>query len=156
METASGLTGMRARWHEIFSQFDLSVLHKPRRENVVTDAFSRWAYPANVQRQDVSQHGDSMAAQQVKEMETLLRKQERETGQTYSAPSTPGDERGKKAPKWDPESYRLVGKLIQEATEQLGVCRNQVHVDLFASEDNVHERLYITKERDALSYDWSD
>ena len=69
VETKSGLTGRRARWHEIFSQFDLTKVYKPGKDNVVADAMSRWAYPASTAKGDVSIHGTAESAQEVKDME---------------------------------------------------------------------------------------
>jgi hypothetical protein len=57
MDTPSGMTGRRARWHEKLSRFDLTVVHIPGVDNVVADAMSRWAYPASQGYGDVSIHG---------------------------------------------------------------------------------------------------
>ena len=62
VETPSGPTGRRARWHEIFSQFRLSIQYQPGKTNLEADAMSRWAYPASQERQDVSAHGSAQAA----------------------------------------------------------------------------------------------
>ena len=67
INTPSGPRGRRARWHETFSQFDLTINYVPGPENIVADAMSR--YPATCARQDVSTHGDLEAREEVKQME---------------------------------------------------------------------------------------
>ena len=70
VDTPSGPTGRRARWHEIFSQFHLTILYQPGRTNVVADSMSRWAYPASLDRQDVCQHGTAQASKEIKDMQS--------------------------------------------------------------------------------------
>ena len=67
VETPSGPRGRRGRWHEILSQFDLTIEYLPGTENLVADAMSRWAYPASSSRQDVSWHGTKEAKEEVDE-----------------------------------------------------------------------------------------
>ena len=57
VDTASGMTGRRARWHEKLSRFHLTVIHIAGADNVVADAMSRWAYPAGQGYGDISIHG---------------------------------------------------------------------------------------------------
>ena len=47
LETLGGPSWRQARWHELFSKFDLHVLYTPGPVNTVGDFLSRWAYPAN-------------------------------------------------------------------------------------------------------------
>ena len=68
VDTPSGPRGRRGRWHETLSQFDLQVAYIPGPDNVVPDALSRWAYPANSSREDVSFHGSLEAKEEVKRM----------------------------------------------------------------------------------------
>ena len=68
VETPSGPTGRRARWHEIFSQFNLSISYMAGKTNVAAYAMSRWAYPASQARQDVCRHGSKDSADDVKKM----------------------------------------------------------------------------------------
>ena len=56
MSTISGPLGSRVRWHEFLSGFDLEVIYLPSPENVVTEALSRWPYPAGLD-QDCTFHG---------------------------------------------------------------------------------------------------
>ena len=46
VDTPSGPAGRRARWHETMSKFDITVQYLPGKENIITDAISRYAYPA--------------------------------------------------------------------------------------------------------------
>ena len=57
MDTPSGMTGRRARWHEKLSRFHLTVVHIAGSDNIVADAMSRWAYPAGQGYGDISIHG---------------------------------------------------------------------------------------------------
>ena len=66
LDTPSGPVGRRARWHQIFSKFDLTVGYIPGKENLIADVLSRWAYPASQALRDVSKHG---SAQDKEEME---------------------------------------------------------------------------------------
>ena len=75
VDTPSRPRGRRARWHETMSQFNLSVEYLPGKENLVADAFSRFAYPASSIREDVSFHGSAAAHAEVSE---LLEKEVRE------------------------------------------------------------------------------
>ena len=68
VETPSGPTGRKARWHEVFSQFNLVITYQPGSTNTVADAMSRWAYPASTERQDVSVHGSAKSAGEVARM----------------------------------------------------------------------------------------
>ena len=59
LDTLSGPTGRRARWHELLSKFDLSVVYIPGKDNVVADGLSRWAYPASRAMADTTIHGSA-------------------------------------------------------------------------------------------------
>ena len=62
LDTPSGPIGRRARWHELFSLFDLKVQYVPGRDNVCADALSRWAYPASQAFADATIHGSEQDA----------------------------------------------------------------------------------------------
>ena len=47
LKTVGGPFPRQARWHELFSKFDLHVPYTPGPVNPVGDFLSRWAYPAN-------------------------------------------------------------------------------------------------------------
>jgi hypothetical protein len=79
VDTPSGPRGRRARWHETFSQFDVTINYVPGPENTVADGMSRFAYPANSARDDVSIHGSLEARDEVKRMEEQERKEAKET-----------------------------------------------------------------------------
>ena len=66
VDTPSGPAGRRARWHEVLSNFHLSVQYVPGKDNVVADAMSRFAYPACKTFQDVSTHGSEEARREAK------------------------------------------------------------------------------------------
>ena len=75
METPSGTAARRARWHETLSKFDLEVQYLPGKENVVADAFSRFAYPACKAFRDAIFHGSAAARE---EMKTIIEEELRE------------------------------------------------------------------------------
>jgi hypothetical protein len=72
LDPPSGPLGRRARWHQIFSKFDLSVGYIPGKENEIADILSRWAYPASEALRDVSRHGN---AQDTEEMKALIKEE---------------------------------------------------------------------------------
>ena len=54
--TISGPLGCRGRWHELLSQFNLTIQYRPGDDNDGADALRRWAYPAG-EAQDTNFHG---------------------------------------------------------------------------------------------------
>ena len=44
------------QWHEFLSRYNILVVYKPRKDTVVADGLSRWAYPAG-EADDTSLHG---------------------------------------------------------------------------------------------------
>ena len=68
LKTVGGPSLRQARWHELFSKFDLHVVYTPASVNPVGDVLSRWAYPANLPSGDVSIHGTAQAAGDVRDM----------------------------------------------------------------------------------------
>jgi hypothetical protein len=109
-------------------------VYKPGVTNVVADAMSRWAYPASTQREDVSIHGSADSAAEVKNME-----------QPYPHIMS----------IYKTEDYKLDPLVRNQALIKLGVTPSQVKVDLFASFKNTQEKVFIDKDMDAFSYDWS-
>ena len=69
VDTPSGPAARRARWHETFAKFDLSVVYVPGKDNTVADCLSRWAYPAGKAWMDISSHGD---AEETKEAKRII------------------------------------------------------------------------------------
>ena len=65
LDTPSGPAGRRARWHELLSRFDVTVIYVPGKDNIVADALSRWAYPASKAFADSSIHGSDRDAQEM-------------------------------------------------------------------------------------------
>ena len=75
VDTPSGPAARRARWHETFARFDLSVMYVPGKDNTVADCLSRWAYPADKAWMDISSHGDAEETEEAKriiEMEKVM------------------------------------------------------------------------------------
>ena len=75
VDTPSGPASRRARWHETFAKFDLTVVYVLGKDNTVADCLSRWAYPASKGMTDVSAHGDeaeTAEAKRIIEMERLM------------------------------------------------------------------------------------
>ena len=68
LDTPSGPVGRRARWHQIFSKYDLSVGYIPGKDNTIADILSRWAYPASQALRDVSKHGSALDDAEMKEL----------------------------------------------------------------------------------------
>ena len=67
LDPPSGPVGRRARWHQIFSKFDLTVGDIPGKENTIADILSRWAYAASKALRDTSKHGSADLGRNVKE-----------------------------------------------------------------------------------------
>ena len=66
VDTPSGPAARRARWHETFAKFDLSIVYVPGKDNTVADCLSRWAYPASKAWMDTSSHGDTEETEEAK------------------------------------------------------------------------------------------
>jgi len=79
VDTPSGPRGRRARWHETFSQFDITIEYVKGEDNMVPDALSRlqWQYPADSAREDVTSHGSLAAREEIKAMEAQEMEQAR-------------------------------------------------------------------------------
>ena len=72
LDTPSGPVGRRARWHQIFSKYDLTVGYIPGKANTIADILSRWAYPASQALRDISKHGSQ---QDKDDMEEIIRRE---------------------------------------------------------------------------------
>ena len=72
LDTPSGPVGRRARWHTIFSKYDLTVGYIPGKVNTIADILSRWAYPASQALRDVSRHG---SAKDKEDMEEIIQEE---------------------------------------------------------------------------------
>ena len=68
LKTVGGPSPRQARWHELFSKFDLHVVYTPGPVNPVGDFLPRWVYRANPALGDVSIHGTAQAAGYVRDM----------------------------------------------------------------------------------------
>ena len=66
VDTPWGPAARRARWHETFAKFDLSVVYVSGKDNTVADCLSRWAYPAGKAWMDISSHGDAEETEEAK------------------------------------------------------------------------------------------
>ena len=78
VDTPSGPAARRARWHETFAKFDLSVVYVPGKDNTVADCLSRWAYPANKAWMDISSHGDAKETKEAKRIIEMEKAMEQE------------------------------------------------------------------------------
>ena len=78
VDTPSGPAGRRARWHETFAKFDLSVVYVPGKDNTVADCLSRWAYPAGKAWMDISSHGDAKETEEAKRIIEMEKAMEQE------------------------------------------------------------------------------
>jgi hypothetical protein len=68
VDTPSGPSGRRGRWHETLSKFNLEVSYTRGVNNVPADCMSRWAYPACKALQDCSPHGSLEDALEVHDL----------------------------------------------------------------------------------------
>ena len=78
VDTPSGPAAGRARWHERFAKFDLSVVYVPEKDNTVADCLSRWAYPACKAWMDISSHGDAEETEEAKRIIEMQKAMEQE------------------------------------------------------------------------------
>ena len=78
VDTPSGPAARRARWHETFAKFDLSVVYVPGKDNTVADCLSRWAYPAGKAWMDISSHGDAEETEEAKRIIEMEKAMEQE------------------------------------------------------------------------------
>ena len=78
VDTPSGPAARRARWHETFAKFDLSVVYVPGKDNTVADCLSRWAYPAGKAWMDISSHGDAEETEETKRIIEMEKTMEQE------------------------------------------------------------------------------
>ena len=56
LDPPSGPMGRRLRWHQTFSNFDITVGYIPGKEKMIADILSRWAYAASKAWRDISKH----------------------------------------------------------------------------------------------------
>ena len=106
VETPSGPTGRRARWHEVLSQFNLTIEYQPGHTNVPADCMSRYAYPASCDKQDVCLHGSSRDSTSIKSY--LSFEKEAASQDTHQVVQTP-------------ETYRLSTVARKHALCKIGV-----------------------------------
>jgi hypothetical protein len=74
-DTPSGPIGIRLRWHQMFSKYDLSVWYVPGKYNTICDILSRWAYPASQAFREVNKHG---TLEEKLQMEEIIRQEKEE------------------------------------------------------------------------------
>ena len=129
VDSPSGPAARRARWHETFAKFDLSVVYVPGKDNTVADCLSRWAYPAGKAWMDISSHGDAGETEEAKRIIEMEKAMEQEGVKCFVV----------MANRTDLAKFRgaRVKAIPEEALEQLMVA----HVELV---------------RSVLTVDWSD
>ena len=66
VDTLAGPAARRARWHNTWAKFHLSVVYVQGKDNTVADCLSRWAYPAGKGWMDISSHGDAEETEEAK------------------------------------------------------------------------------------------
>ena len=147
VQTPSGPTGRKARWHEIFSQFQLSITYQPGSTNIVADAMTRYAYPASLERHDVCAHGTAGCARAMHEMECWEGTEGRRLDGWDSMVSAVHKRKSR-------ENYRLLPHIRDQALWDIGVLKEWVQADLFACKQNATHPVYIDKRRDAFTYSW--
>ena len=99
LKTVGGPSPRQARWHELFSKFDLHVVYTPGPVNPVGDFLSRWAYPANPALGDVSIHGTAQAAGDVQYMMAAEKEELLARPLVFRANMAPVVTRSKAAPR---------------------------------------------------------
>ena len=83
LDNPSGPVGRRARWHQIFSTYDLSVGYIPGKDNTIADILSRWAYPASQALREISKHGSSNDDAEMKALIAQEKNEENECRYVY-------------------------------------------------------------------------
>ena len=78
LDTPSGPLGRRARWHQFFSRFYLTMGYIPGKENMIPDILSRWAYPAGQAFRDICKQGTVEDQDEMKEIIKQEREEERQ------------------------------------------------------------------------------
>ena len=81
----------RARWHDAFAKFDLSVVCVPGKDKTVADCLSRWAYPAGRAWMDISSHGDPKETEEAKRIIEIEKAMEQEGVKCFVAMATRTD-----------------------------------------------------------------
>ena len=66
VDTPSEPGARRARCHETFAKFDLSVVYVPGKDKTVADFLSGWAHPVGKALMDISSHGDAEETEEAK------------------------------------------------------------------------------------------
>ena len=128
LKTVGGPSPRQARWHELFSKFDLHVVYTPGPVNPVRDFLSRWAYPASPALGDVSIHGTAQADGDVRDMMAAEKEQLLARPLVFRAVGVPvvtrprsnAAPRAQGAPACDPPPRALapVGRGGDEANEK--------------------------------------
>ena len=89
----------QARWHELFSKFDLPVVYIPGPVNPLGDFLSSWAYPANPASGHVSIHWTTQAAGDVRDMMAAEKEELLARPLVFRAVVGPAVTRSKAAPR---------------------------------------------------------
>ena len=98
LKNVGGPSPRQARWHELFSKFDLQVVYTSGPVNPGGDFLSCWAYPANPALGDVSIHGTAQAARDVRDMMAAKKEEPRARPLVFRAVVAPVVTRAKGAP----------------------------------------------------------
>ena len=95
LETPTGPSGRRARWHQLLSHFDVTVGYVPGKDNTVADVQSRYAYPASKALQDVSFHGSEKDQEEMEKIIADEIAEERQCAMVWVRPVSGGQGSGR-------------------------------------------------------------
>ena len=137
VDTPSGPASRRARWHETWAKFDLTVVYVPGKDNTVADCLTRWAYPSSQGMTDVSAHGDeaeTAEAKRIIEMERLMEEEGVKCFVVMAANAILGRRMGRAVRVLTPEGAESDKHLFPESCLQDNSTDNYAKSEAFEAE----------------------